>query len=238
MPLPLHLLLVIDESLPGARETARNAAFCAEWIARASPSVSPKSVTTQVLPFSTLACKRDALRAAVAALEPCNLLLYINGHSRLWRGADAARVSAAFGTPTLYARDGSTERISALVYRNRVVLAPIDIKRALDAIPQTVARTLFFIDTCHSMSLVSVLLVPPIDIRIIHSSADDERTWQHSESGSLMSHAWASVLRTPSVEQEAKRGPKTLLWTVMRSVASALQMQLLTSGPGQAFTFY
>lgn len=233
---PLVCLIVADTTLPGADRTIANVREIGDWIAMTMPELSGPyySVVTFEEVVKTPFVVLDELHALTQ--QPCMLLLYITGHSKLWRGQEAAEASAHFGTPTLIARDGTTERISALMYDGRVALAPIDIKHILYDIPETVIRTLFFIDTCHSMSLVSVQLVPPIDMRIIHSSADDEKTWQSEAEGSFMSAAWAQATR--DLPPLAIANDPTPFWTTMQTVARSIQSQLLTSGPGQAFTFF
>lgn len=239
---PFHALILYDESIPGGLVTAQNALKIAQWIVTSSLTSVRLVLHPHLIPFSMLAQNKSLLFSFLRSCSrsPSFLFLYINGHSKIWRGDEAQKMATFFGSPTLFARDGSTQRISSLMYNHQVLFSPLEIKLLLHSIPSSIKRTLFFIDTCHSLSLVSCLLVPPSDLRIIHSSADDEKTWQHEKEGSLMSSAWVQVLSQLPLSQ-LKRNPSFssfALWYCMQQVAQLLQMQLLTSGPGQALFFY
>lgn len=252
----LHCVLLLDQDLPGAECVEHNVHLIAEGMARLSELSGVKYYPIRyatLLPGETL----TLLKATIARLntDPCCLLLYLNGHSRLWKGQEAIQEAKQLGETQMLAKDNDTVRFSSLMARDRVVLSPTRMHELLCAIPKQVQRTLLFLDTCHSMSLVSVLVCPPINLRTVHSTGEDEKTYQTLE-GSVLSRLWAKALET--VEQEVVRLAAqisrardrkqaveeyaeykgTVFWKATQEAAKDIACQILTTGPDSAFVFY
>ena len=241
-------LVLVDDTLPGADATVRNHrgifdALCAMTIGTVHQRdiVIKMSMTRD--PIATLlACIKDTTRVAQTMHADPVLYLVINGHSTLYRGQDAIDHATKSGETPFLARDGSTVRFSCLRYNGTDILTPSMTRTLLETIRDAgIRRTLVFFDTCHSMSLVSALLCPAIDLRIIHSSGEDEKTWQDQSQGSVMSCVWAqacaqrlealahldSSLRTQAL--------LTILYETIQTAAKIIASQILTAGPSHEF---
>lgn len=255
----LHCVLLLDQDLPGAECVEHNVHRIAEGMARLSELSGVKHHLIRyatLLPGETL----RMLKTTIASLntEPCCLLLYLNGHSRLWKGQEAIHEAKQLGETQMLAKDQDTVRFSSLMARDRVVLSPTRMHELLCAVPKQVQRTLLFLDTCHSMSLVSVLVCPPIHLRTVHSTGEDEKTYQTLE-GSVLSRLWVSAIskteeetiqkaqalisakssaKRKEAEEEYREYRSTIFWKATQHAAREIACQILTTGPDSAFVFY
>lgn len=257
----LYAILVSDTTLVGAQETENNLVTFVKTIPEIC--LRPLKVVVYRVSVHTVLAQRQTLVVHLVdmlrSLETSSkenaesfLFLSINGHSRIYRDQEAIHFAKMTGENNMLARDGTRPRISTMVAkmggREIPLLTPSFMMIVLNAIPKTIRRTILFLDTCHSMSLVSVLLCPPIDIRIIHSTAEDEKTWQSSNGGSIMSQAWKNavlVFKQEIAKIDKKNNQHQFheemlhsFWTCTQLVAHQIQAQILTTGPGQAFFFY
>lgn len=208
MSLPLVAILVVDTRLVGGKKTLENLTAMVSALPSVSCAAAPTILVydAAVIPPWTLKTRVVATLRGLHKKGPRFLFLGINGHSKLYKGADAQEMATGLGCEVFVMNTGPDARFSCLVSetgsetnkapqsKTMPVLTPIDMKEILFAIPPNVKRTLVFLDTCHSMSLVSVLVVPPIDIRIIHSTGEEEKTWQTEAGGSVMSATWLRAL--------------------------------------------
>lgn len=246
-------IFVVDDTLPGALVSLENhkrifAAFCT-----LSPSVKSRATKEILLSRTrdfgtTLRMELMGLGRRIQSGERIVLYFVLNGHSYLYRNDEATQHAAAIGETPFLARDGTTIRFSTFRYANQDLITPRGMQRILDLIRSVgVMRTILFLDTCHSMSLVSVLLCPAIDIRILHSTGEEEKTWQASDLGSVMSHAWAlaSEKEVSTILQVHRQSPKkanemlrTAFWHITQLVAQTISSQVLTTGPSQALWIY
>lgn len=241
-------IVVSDRSIPGARETVANLGYFFLNLVQCAPNTSvhsriilPLDAPRQTVVSSII----DAIAALNQIRNPIFLFLAINGHSRLYRGEEATQHALMLGTQAFVAHDMSVERMSALQANGRDVLTATDIATILQYIQKVhIFRTILMLDTCHSMSLVSALACPPIDMRILHSTGEDEKTWQVAGFGSIMSRAWAqasSGVLENLVFARRQNAPKlvdtilsTAFWQMTQQAARIVSGQVLTTGPGQA----
>lgn len=246
-------LFVVDDTLPGGLVSLENhkrifAAFCT-----LSPAVKRREQKEILLSHTrdlmgTLTAIFTHIKRRILGGERIVLYCVLNGHSYLYRNDEAVKHAQEIGETPFLARDGTMVRFSTFRYENRDLITPKGMQRILDTIHSAgVTRTILFLDTCHSMSLVSVLLCPAMDIRILHSTGEEEKTWQASDLGSVMSHAWAlaSEKELASVLETHRRSPqkatkmlRSAFWTITQLVAQSISSQVLTTGPSQALWIY
>lgn len=248
-------VFVFDDTLLGSQASLENHREIFRSFCFLSPGV--RSTHETVLALSKTKNVFDALHRELQWIstthrrtrQPVVLYLCLNGHSYLYRDQEAIEHAKEIGETPFLARDGSTVRFSTFRYGGKDLITPTQMKRLLEAINASpISRTILFLDTCHSMSLVSVLLCPPMDIRILHSSGEDEKTWQDSQRGSIMSLAWAEASREEvrRIKQLSRTRPKKaiqieleiIFWKITQGVASRIVAQVLTTGPGQSFTIF
>lgn len=258
----VYAMILYDDTIVGGAQTMANMQSVVCSICALSPCVNVARSIIVPMPFSQIARERMTIVEAVQTHfarvarfrgESYNvgLFLCLNGHSKLWKGREAVSAVRELGQqPALLARDEQDVRFSSIMYQGCVALTPSMLKAILEAIPPNVVRTLLFIDTCHSMSLFSSLNCPARNIRIINSSGEEEKTWQ-TQQGSVQSQAWARVLLRlvgdKQVIEEKEKGARKaclldflakVMYTAQVAVAQELSIQTLSTGPGQAMTFY
>lgn len=246
-------IFVVDDTLPGALVSLQNhnRVFCA--FCTLSPSVKRQETKEILLSHTrdfaaTLTKELKGLKSRIQRGERIVLYFVLNGHSYLYRNDEAIKHAAEIDETPFLARDGTMIRFSTFRYANKDLITPKEMQRILDTIHTCgVTRTILFLDTCHSMSLVSVLLCPAMDIRILHSTGEEEKTWQSSDLGSVMSHAWAlaSEKEVGTIKEVRRRSPKkahemlrTAFWHITQLVAESISAQVLTTGPSQALWIY
>lgn len=236
----LHVLIITDTSILGGESTTTKARDLGGMIGELSLGVSRVNTYTIHLTTKEIVLKNifKVFDAISHKRRPCFLMIYLNGHSRLWRGKEALEIAQKTDQNHLVAKEEDTIRFSSLMHEGQIVLSPMDMQQILSSIPRFVVRTLLFLDTCHSMSLVSVLLCPTIDIRIIHSTGESERTWQSIE-GSVMAISWTRVCSQLVTKKKKNQiSLETVFWTATQLVALEIQSQVLTTGPGSSFWFF
>lgn len=243
--LELHALVIGDTTVLGGDATLKKAQTLVQSIGVLSLHVSKIETNTldlAICPDVIKAIHQVFIKIA-RSKRPCFLLIYINGHSKLWHGAEALQTARDLGQKELVAQDQENLRFSSLMHDGKVVLSPIDMKDILTSIPACVQRSLLFLDTCHSMSLVSVLLCPPIALRIVHSTGESERTWQTRE-GSVMAVSWLKACEnlideTRRVNRKQRlENLNTAFWDATQRVAADVKIQVLTTGPADAYAFF
>lgn len=246
----VHFVLVQDETLLGAQAVAHQAYDIACNIA-----------ATQALPldsFSTLEFGQaidsgmtviDALCRIVETIARVTpqqnsvlLVIYLNAHSRLWENNDPHSIAQQQACQCSFPPTQET-RFSTVMYRNSPVLGAQEIARLLCSLPACVAKCVLVLDTCHSMSLVSSLLYPARDIRVIHSTGEKEKTYQ-TPYGSVLSSALSVAtaqakaemdhVRKTSTPVEIAYALSTALWRTIQLCAASVSFEVLTSGPGDA----
>lgn len=236
----LHVLVISDPSVLGGETTTKKALELGDMIGELSLHVS--RVISHVIYLTT---KEEVLTKIfhvfdliVRKKKPCFLMIYLNGHSRLWKGNEALVIAQSTGQSNLLAQENETLRFSSLIHDGKIIFSPNDMMEILSSIPLVVSRTILFLDTCHSMSLVSVLLCPAQDIRIIHSTGESERTWQ-TLAGSVMAISWTKVCSQLVQEKKKRRvNLDSVFWTATKLVAIEIQSQVLTTGPGSSYWFF
>lgn len=237
----LHVLVISDPSVLGGETTTKKALELGSMIGELSLHVS--RVIPHVIYLTT---KEEVLTKIIHIFDlivrkkkPCFLMIYLNGHSRLWKGNEAFQIAQSTGQSNLLAQEDETLRFSSVMHDGKIILSPNDMMKILSGIPLVVSRTILFLDTCHSMSLVSVLLCPARDIRIIHSTGESERTWQ-TIAGSVMAISWTKVCSQLVQEKKKKKRVNldSVFWTATKLVAIEIQSQVLTTGPGSSYWFF
>lgn len=247
-----HGVFVVDDTLSGSGASLENQRRVFDAFCRLSTGVTTRQTTVLALSKTqdVMGALGRVLKHIAQQTRTQRVVLYLclNGHSYLYRGEEALEHARRIGETPFLARDGSTVRFSTFRYRDEDLIKPSDMKRILDAIAAAkIARAIVFLDTCHSMSLVSALLCPAADIRIIHSTGEDEKTWQETTRGSIMSRAWADAAAAQlkhvervraSCPAQATRIARRSLWEIIQRVADSISSQVLTTGPGQALSVF
>lgn len=245
-----HAIYIYDNTIPGAEKTLSNWKGVFEGFCKmlgfpfvASETLIPLSETANpVLDlFQDLTLITDQ---AKSHSQPIFLFLVLNGHSYLYRNKSAIQKAQVIQGIPFYSRDGKQAQFTVMQYAGKDLIWPLDMQDILMTISRLgITRPIVVLDTCHSMSLVSTLLCPAGEIRILHSTTEDEQTLQNVVDGSLASHAWMiainqelnliqKFLSTRSLE--LYRILKTEFWELTRRVALNTSSQVLTTGPGQS----
>lgn len=227
----LVAILVTDSTIVGAAKTRENAVALIKTVC--ALSTPPRRLVLRTYDVATprLAAEIARLVRETCATRRLPVLLYVNGHSKLWSAQERGPLVgdvAVLGAEYSAIVSGASET---------PVLDPVSMRHILETASAACSRCLVFLDTCHSMSLVTSVTVPAGNIRVVHGSGQDERAWQTRE-GSVISHVWRCATRTLLEQRDRGVRPIAPFHAATQLVSRALGMPVLESGPGQGLTFF